>query len=46
MLLTRWLSETAFYNDDDTYMAVPDPDAEGMDVRECCLFYTSDAADE
>jgi ectoine hydroxylase-related dioxygenase (phytanoyl-CoA dioxygenase family) len=34
VLPTRWLSETAFYNDDDTYMAVPDPDAEGMDVRE------------
>jgi ectoine hydroxylase-related dioxygenase (phytanoyl-CoA dioxygenase family) len=34
VLPTRWLSETAFYADDDTYMAVPDPDAEGMDVRE------------
>ena len=34
VLPTRWLSETAFYAHDDTYMAVPDPDAEGMDVRE------------
>ena len=34
VLPTRWLSETAFYADDDTYMAVPDPDSEGMDVRE------------
>jgi ectoine hydroxylase-related dioxygenase (phytanoyl-CoA dioxygenase family) len=31
---TRWLSETNFYPDDDTYMPVPDPDAEGMDIRE------------
>ena len=34
VLPTRWLSETNFYPDDDTYMPVPDPDAEGMLVRE------------
>jgi ectoine hydroxylase-related dioxygenase (phytanoyl-CoA dioxygenase family) len=33
VLPTRWLSETAFYADDDTYMPVPNPDAEGMDIR-------------
>jgi ectoine hydroxylase-related dioxygenase (phytanoyl-CoA dioxygenase family) len=34
VLPTRWLAETSFYADDDAYMPVPDPDAEGMDVRE------------
>lgn len=34
VLPTRWLSQTDFYADDDSYMPVPDPDAEGMDVRE------------
>jgi len=34
VLPTRWLAETNFYPDDDTYMPVPDPDAEGMDIRE------------
>ena len=34
VLPTRWLSETNFYADDDSYMPVPDPDAEGMDIRE------------
>ncbi|MBT8410960.1 MAG: phytanoyl-CoA dioxygenase family protein, partial [Octadecabacter sp.] len=34
VLPTRWLAETSFYPDDDTYMPVPDPDAEGMDIRE------------
>jgi ectoine hydroxylase-related dioxygenase (phytanoyl-CoA dioxygenase family) len=34
VLPTRWLSETNFYADDDAYMPVPDPDAEGMDIRE------------
>lgn len=34
---TRWLSETNFYADDDKYMAVPDPDAEGMQVVEWAL---------
>ena len=34
VLPTRWLAETSFYPDADTYMPVPDPDAEGMEVRE------------
>ena len=34
VLPTRWLSETNFYPSDETYMAVPDPDAEGMDIKE------------
>lgn len=34
VLPTRWLAETDFYPDSDAYMPVPDPDAEGMDVRE------------
>jgi ectoine hydroxylase-related dioxygenase (phytanoyl-CoA dioxygenase family) len=34
VLPTRWLSETNFYPDEDAYMPVPDPDAEGMEVRE------------
>lgn len=34
VLPTRWLSETNFYADEDAYMPVPDPDAEGMEVRE------------
>ncbi|AUG51959.1 phytanoyl-CoA dioxygenase family protein [Thalassospira marina] len=34
VLPTRWLSEESFYPDEDTYMPVPDPDAEGMDIRE------------
>ncbi|MEP3299925.1 MAG: phytanoyl-CoA dioxygenase family protein [Pseudoruegeria sp.] len=34
VLPTRWLAETNFYPKDDAYMAVPDPDAEGMDIRE------------
>jgi ectoine hydroxylase-related dioxygenase (phytanoyl-CoA dioxygenase family) len=34
VLPTRWLAETNFYPDDDTYMPVPDPDAEGMTVVE------------
>ncbi len=34
VLPTRWLSEENFYADDDTYMAVPDPDAEGMTITE------------
>lgn len=34
VLPTRWLSDAAFYVDDDAYMPVPDPDAEGMDVAE------------
>lgn len=34
VLPTRWLSQSNFYPDDDRYMPVPDPDAEGMDIRE------------
>ncbi|MFC6643577.1 MULTISPECIES: phytanoyl-CoA dioxygenase family protein [Sulfitobacter] len=34
VLPTRWLAETSFYPDDEKYMSVPDPDAEGMDVKE------------
>ena len=37
VLPTRWLAETAFYPDPDAYMPVPDPDAEGMDVREWAM---------
>ncbi|MFT5895326.1 MAG: ectoine hydroxylase-related dioxygenase (phytanoyl-CoA dioxygenase family), partial [bacterium] len=34
VLPTRWLSDTSFYPDSDAYMEVPDPDAQGMDIRE------------
>ncbi|GHC16960.1 phytanoyl-CoA dioxygenase [Gemmobacter nanjingensis] len=34
VLPTRWLAETSFYPDSEKYMPVPDPDAEGMPVRE------------
>lgn len=34
VLPTRWLSETNFYPDEENYMPVPDPDAEGMNIRE------------
>ena len=34
VLPTRWLSETNFYPDPGEYMPVPDPDAEGMTIRE------------
>lgn len=34
VLPTRWLSEENFYPDPDAYMPVPDPDAEGMPIRE------------
>jgi len=34
VLPTRWLSEENFYADDDSYMPVPDPDAEDMEIRE------------
>jgi ectoine hydroxylase-related dioxygenase (phytanoyl-CoA dioxygenase family) len=34
VLPTRWLSETDFYPDEDVYMPVPDPDAEGMSILE------------
>ena len=34
VLPIRWLSEENFYADDDAYMPVPDPDAEGMTITE------------
>ncbi|SDR22073.1 phytanoyl-CoA dioxygenase family protein [Pseudovibrio sp. Tun.PSC04-5.I4] len=34
VLPTRWLSEQNFYADSDAYMPVPDPDVEGMPIRE------------
>lgn len=34
VLPTRWLSEASFYPDESAYRPVPDPDAEGMDIRE------------
>ena len=34
VLPTRWLAEDDFYPGSDDYMPVPDPDAEGMTVRE------------
>jgi ectoine hydroxylase-related dioxygenase (phytanoyl-CoA dioxygenase family) len=37
VLPTRWLAETNFYPEDDAYMPVPDPDAEGMEIREWAM---------
>lgn len=37
VLPTRWLAETSFYPDENAYMPVPDPDAEGMDIREWAM---------
>jgi ectoine hydroxylase-related dioxygenase (phytanoyl-CoA dioxygenase family) len=34
VLPTRWLSQTDFFADEGQYMQVPDPDADGMDIRE------------
>ncbi|MGB0505478.1 MAG: phytanoyl-CoA dioxygenase family protein [Pikeienuella sp.] len=34
VLPVKWLKEDSFYADDDAYMAIPDPDAEGMKVLE------------
>ena len=34
VLPTRWLAETSFYPNEDDYMPVPDPDADGMTVVE------------
>jgi ectoine hydroxylase-related dioxygenase (phytanoyl-CoA dioxygenase family) len=34
VLPKRWLADTAFYPDPEAYMPVPDPDAEGMVIRE------------
>jgi ectoine hydroxylase-related dioxygenase (phytanoyl-CoA dioxygenase family) len=37
VLPTRWLSETNFYPNPEDYMPVPDPDAEGMTIREWAM---------
>jgi len=37
VLPKRWLSDTSFYPDPAKYMAVPDPDAEGMAVLEWAM---------
>ena len=34
VLPVRWLAEDQFYPDEKSYMPVPDPDAEAMDIRE------------
>lgn len=34
VLPTRWLNEDKFYADEDAYIPVPDPDADGMEVLE------------
>jgi len=34
VLPTRWLSEESFYPDDDAYLPVPNPDADGMRILE------------
>ncbi|WP_083095919.1 phytanoyl-CoA dioxygenase family protein [Pseudophaeobacter leonis] len=34
VLPTRWVSQDGFFADEGQYMAVPDPDAEGMSIRE------------
>lgn len=37
VLPTRWLSQADFYPDADNYLPVPDPDAQGMEIREWAL---------
>jgi len=37
VLPTRWLNEDNFYPDEDAYMPVPDPDAEGMEILEWAM---------
>lgn len=37
VLPKRWLADTNFYADPEAYMPVPDPDAEGMDIREWAM---------
>ena len=37
VLPTRWLSQSDFYPDSSAYIAVPDPDADGMDIREFAM---------
>lgn len=34
VLPVRWLSEESFYPNEDAYLPVPDPDAEGMTIKE------------
>ncbi len=34
VLPTRWVSEESFFADEASYMPVPDPEAEGMEIRE------------
>jgi len=34
VLPTRWLAEDSFYPDEHDYLPVPDPDVEGMEIRE------------
>ena len=34
VLPTRWLAESSFYPNEEDYIPVPDPDAEGMVIRE------------
>jgi len=37
VLPKRWLADTDFYIDSSAYMPVPDPDAEGMEIREWAM---------
>jgi len=37
VLPTRWLAEDDFYPDPEHYLPVPDPDTQGMDVREWAM---------
>ncbi len=37
VLPTRWLSQEDFYPDPENYMPVPDPDADGLDIREWAM---------
>lgn len=41
VLPTRWLANTSFYPNEEAYMPVPDPDAEGMKIIE----YTMEPGD-
>lgn len=34
VLPTRWVSQEGFFPDEGQYMPIPDPEAEGMDIRE------------
>ncbi len=37
VLPTRWVSEEGFFPDEGQYMPVPDPEAEGMEIREWAM---------